>query len=111
MGRSTPIHQPDPEVQMDQWREVAVAEVDKYNAAALEIVQREDIPVNDLHEVIIRNGFANCVCEDGFHMAPFGNEVLSDAVVEAVRAVAGDRPRVPPAGAPCKRPARPFWTT
>ena len=108
---TTPIYQPEPEVPMDQWREVAVAEIDNYNAAALEIVQREGIPVNDLHEVIIRNGFARCVCEDGCHMTPLGNEVLSDAVVEAIRTVARDQPQAPQVGARGKRPARRFWTT
>ena len=40
--------------------------------------------VNDLHNVIIQNGFIRCLTEDGCHMTEFGNEVLSDAVVEAI---------------------------
>jgi len=84
---TTPLYQPEQGVPMSRWQEVGVAEIDKYNAAALEIVQRERIPVNDLHEVIIRNDFAKCVSEDGCHMAPFGNEVLSAAVVKAISAM------------------------
>ena len=85
---TTPLYQPEEGVPMSQWKEVAVAEIDVYNAAALEIVQREGIPVNDLHDVIVRNGFAKCLSADGCHMTEFGNEVLSDAVVQAIRALA-----------------------
>lgn len=106
---TTPLYQPEQGVPMDQWKEVGIAEVDRYNAAALKIVQREQIPVNDLHEVILRNDFSKCVCEDGCHMAPFGNEVLSDAVVEAIRKTARDQTSTPEPG-PRKEPPR-FWTT
>ena len=85
---TTPLYQPEQGVPMSEWREVAVGEIDVYNAAALEIVQREGIPVNDLHDVVVRNGFAKCLSEDGCHMTEFGNEVLSDAVVQAISALA-----------------------
>ena len=45
----------------------------------------EGPPDNDLHDVILSNDFAKCLSEDGCHMTAFGNEVLSDAVVEAIR--------------------------
>jgi len=40
---------------------------------------------NYANKVILRNDFAKCLSEDGCHMTAFGNEVLSDAVVEAIR--------------------------
>ncbi len=84
---TTPLYKPDPAVPMSQWRQLGIADVNEYNAAALEIVQRGQVPVNDLHEVVIRNDFPKCLREDGCHMTPFGNEVLSDAVVAAIRAM------------------------
>ena len=108
---TTPLYQPEQGVPMNQWKEVSVAEIDKYNAVALEIVQREQIPVNDLHEVIIRNDFSRCVSEDGCHMAPFGHEVLADAVAEAIRTVAQDHTQMPEVRTPQQPPPRRFWTT
>ena len=61
------------------WYELA-----KYNAAAREIVTSESLPINDLHDVVIRNDYTKCLSEDGCHMTEFGNEVLSDAVAEAI---------------------------
>ena len=84
---TTPRYTPQEEVPMAQWSIMAEAEIPKYNAAALEIVHRKGIPVNDLHEAIMRNDFTKCLCEDGCHMTEFGNEVLSDAIVEAIRAL------------------------
>ena len=83
---TTPLYAPEESVPMSRWQIRANAEVAKYNAAALEIARREAIAVNDLHDVIIRNDFTKCICEDGCHMTEFGNEVLSDAVVQAIRA-------------------------
>ena len=83
---STPLYAPEAGVPMAKWRRWADGEIDVYNDAACEIARREGVPVNDLHAVIVRNGFARCLTEDGCHITDFGNEVLSDAVVEAVRA-------------------------
>lgn len=82
---TTPLYTPEPDVPPADWKIRAVAELDQYNAAALEIVGEEGLPVNDLHGVILRNDFFRCLREDGCHMTEFGNEVLSDAVVEAIR--------------------------
>ncbi len=81
---TTPLYTPEPETPMAQWRIEDRAEIGEYNAAALEIAEDEGLPVNDLHDVIIRNDFTKCLSEDGCHMTEFGNEVLSDAVVEAI---------------------------
>ena len=82
---TTPRYAPDPGKPMDQWRVMAEVEIGKYNAAALDIVGRQGLPVNDLHGVIVGNDFAKCLADDGCHMTEFGNEVLSDAVVRAIR--------------------------
>lgn len=58
----------------------------RYNDAATEIMHDAGIPVNDLNRVVLSKGVTRCVCEDGCHMTTFGNEVLSDAVVKAIRA-------------------------
>ncbi len=82
---TTPLYVPEEDVPMARWRKREEARIKDYNAAAREIVQREGFPVNDLHEVILRNDFSRCLQEDGCHITEFGNEVLSDAVVEAIR--------------------------
>ncbi|MBI3986520.1 MAG: hypothetical protein HY343_06350 [Lentisphaerae bacterium] len=84
---TTPLYTPVKGKPMEQWPVSATAEIADYNAAALEIVKGRGLPVNDLHDVVVRNGFAKCLCEDGCHMTAFGNEALSDAVVKAIRAV------------------------
>jgi len=84
---TTPLYVADPGTPMAQWRIRERAEIKEYNAAALEIVKSEDLPINDLHDVILRNDFTRCIREDGCHMTEFGNEVLSDAVVKAIGAL------------------------
>ena len=83
---TTPMYARDPEKPMAQWSIDARIGIEEYNAAALEIAQSEGLPVNDLYDVIVRSDFTKCLTDDGCHMADFGNEVLSDAVVEAIEA-------------------------
>jgi lysophospholipase L1-like esterase len=78
---TTPLFASEEGVPMARWKKIATAEIDRYNAAALEIVNAEGLRVNDLHEAIMKNGVAKCLAPDGCHMTAFGNEVLSDAVV------------------------------
>jgi hypothetical protein len=84
-GTTTPLYTPEQSIPQSQWKIRTKAEIDKYNSAALAIVKEAGLPVNDLHDVIMRNDFAKCLSEDGCHMTAFGNQVLSDAVVEAIR--------------------------
>jgi len=81
---TTPLYAAEQDKPMHQWQILKDATIDEYNAAALEIVESEAIAVNDLYGVVMRNGFDKCLREDGCHMTEFGNEVLSDAVVDAV---------------------------
>ncbi len=82
---TTPVFMPTADVPMSDWPPNPTHPIDEYNEAALTIVNEEGLQVNDLHAVIMANDYARCLCEDGCHMTDFGNEVLSDAVVEAVR--------------------------
>ena len=84
---TTPLYAGEPGKPMAQWRPREQAEIDNYNAAALEIAKSEELPINDLHDVIVRSDFTKCLTEDGCHMTDYGNEVLSDAVVKAIGAL------------------------
>ena len=84
---TTPLYTSEPDRPMAQWSIRERAEIAQYNAAALEIVQRESLPVDDLHDTIARNDFTKCLGEDGCHMTEFGNEVLSDAVAGTIDAL------------------------
>ena len=82
---TTPMYSPAEGVPMAQWSKAKAIGIDDYNAAALKIVNAEGLPVDDLHAAVMAGGFEKCLSEDGCHMTEFGNEVLSDAVVESVR--------------------------
>ena len=58
--------------------------VETYNAAALRVMEKNGIEVNDLYQAIMDAGAEKCLGEDGVHMAPYGNEVLSDAIVRFI---------------------------
>ena len=81
---TTPLYQPDPNKPMAQWGIQERAELKDYNDAALEIATGKGLAINDLHDVIFRNDFSKCLTEDGCHMTEFGNDLLSDAVVQAI---------------------------
>jgi len=84
---TTPLYVAESGKTMAQWQVRKRAEIREYNAAALDIVKSEGLPINDLHEVVMRNDFSKCLKEDGCHMTEFGNEVISDAVVKALGAL------------------------
>lgn len=60
-------------------------DVERYNAAALEITTQLGIPVNDLHALVLREGKANMLCPDGVHMTDAGYTLLGHAVAEKIR--------------------------
>lgn len=82
---TTPLYTPEKGVSMIQWSERIEYEIDLYNSAALHIVKSEGLIVNDLHEVVVKNDFTKCLCEDGCHMTEFGYNVIADAVVKTIR--------------------------
>jgi len=83
---TTPLFEPQPDVPMQNWPRKVSARLDEYNHAALEIVHRENIQVNDLHGVITRHGHDTCMNADGVHMNEFGNTVLAQAVADSINA-------------------------
>jgi isoamyl acetate esterase len=60
------------------------ATIDRYNAASAELMAREGIPVDDLHEVV-RNGPESFFDEDGLHLSEQGRLACAQAVADAVR--------------------------
>jgi lysophospholipase L1-like esterase len=80
---STPLYTPTKEEPMTKWEKISHP-IDDYNAAAIEIVKKHKIPVNDLHKIIIDNDYLKCLKFDGCHMEEFGNEVLADTIVQAI---------------------------
>lgn len=59
-------------------------DVQRYNAAALAVMNDNAIEVNDLYQAIMDAGVEECLSDDKCHMAPKGNEVLSDAIVRFI---------------------------
>jgi lysophospholipase L1-like esterase len=79
---STPVH-PDRPFYTDQWA-WRNEEIDEYNAAALEIMNRYGVPVNDLHAVVA----ADCdttLSEDQLHLSEAGMQKCAEAVTDAIR--------------------------
>jgi len=61
-----------------------VSDVVAYNRAALAVVQKAGLEVNDLYEVIMQGGVSACLSSDGIHMNPRGYDLLAEAVVRAI---------------------------
>ncbi|GIX05800.1 MAG: hypothetical protein KatS3mg115_0203 [Candidatus Poribacteria bacterium] len=62
-----------------------LADVQRYNAAAAEIMNSAGVPINDLYEVVLQAGVERCIGEDGVHMTPFGNRILAEAVAACLQ--------------------------
>lgn len=61
------------------------ADVKKFNAAALAVMQQANVPINDLHKVVADGGPAELLGADGTHYTPAGNEKLAAAVAAAIQ--------------------------
>jgi isoamyl acetate esterase len=80
---STPVH-PDRPFSDDSWA-WRNDEIDEFNAAALELMHAEAVPVNDLH-ALVGSDVDRYLSEDMLHLAKDGIDVCAQAVAEAVRA-------------------------
>ena len=60
------------------------ADVRKYNAAAVSVMKRAGVPVNDLHELVERGGKEKLMGGDGTHYTPEGYATLAAAVTESI---------------------------
>jgi len=66
------------------------ADVKRYNAAALDVMTAEGVPVDDLHAAVQVAGPDRLFSADGTHYTPDGYALLADAVTEAIsRALRG----------------------
>lgn len=83
---STPVHSKRPFVDTTwSWRN---EEIDQYNAAALELMQAERVPVNDLHAVIGAD-VDLYLADDYLHLSEAGKQKAAEAVVSAIGAYLG----------------------
>jgi lysophospholipase L1-like esterase len=60
------------------------ADVERYNAAALRVMNDGGVPVDDLHKVVELGGKETLMAGDGTHYTPQGYDVLAAAVTESI---------------------------
>ena len=60
------------------------ADVQKYNAAAISVMKRAGVPINDLHKVVENGGKETLMTGDGTHYTQQGYETLAAAVTENI---------------------------
>lgn len=83
---STPVHPDRPFTDTGwSWRN---EEIDRYNAAALEVMTANEVPVNDLH-TLVWNNFQEYLAEDQLHLSEAGKNACAQAVVDAIAEHAG----------------------
>ena len=80
---STPVH-PDRPFRNDGWS-WRNEEIDRYNAAALELIRGEGLPVNDLH-ALVSSDVDRYLAEDLLHLSADGIRTCAAAVADAIRA-------------------------
>jgi lysophospholipase L1-like esterase len=61
------------------------ADVQKYNAVAEKVMKEVQVPVNDLHAVVIKGVMEKLLSGDGTHYTKPGYETLADVVVAAIK--------------------------
>lgn len=79
---STPVH-PDRPFRDDQWS-WRNEEIDAYNEAARAVMAELEIPVNELHAVIVAD-VERFLSEDQLHLSDAGQAACADAVAAVVR--------------------------
>ena len=57
----------------------------RYNAAAIEVARSLDVPVNDLHTFVMRNGGLATLSDDGVHFPPSMTDKLGVEVASFIR--------------------------
>ena len=56
-----------------------------FNAVALKVMDTLKVPVNDLHEIVVRGNAGKMLGKDGTHYTPEGNQKLAQAVTDTVK--------------------------
>lgn len=80
-GTTTPVH-PDRPLRDDEWS-WRNEEIDRYNGAALAIMAKQGVPVNDLHGLVSAD-VGRYLAEDMLHLSEEGKRACAGAVAEAV---------------------------
>ena len=60
------------------------ADVQRYNKAALAVMNAEGVQVHDLHGLVVKHGVETMLGNDGTHYTPPGYEKLAEAVVDVL---------------------------
>lgn len=60
------------------------SDVELYNETALEVMAALNVPINDLHAVVMEAGRGKCIRLDGVHMKPIGYDLLAKAVAHTI---------------------------
>jgi lysophospholipase L1-like esterase len=69
------------------------ADVQKYNIAAMKVMTRAGVPIDDLHKLVEDGGKETLIGEDGTHYTPAGYEMLAAAVTDSILRSLEGRPR------------------
>jgi len=81
---STPVHPKRPFLDNQwAWRN---EEIEQYNSVALNLMERHDIPVNNLHALVLSDVDEN-LCDDQLHLSEIGKNRCADAVVASIRKI------------------------
>ncbi|MCJ7491523.1 MAG: hypothetical protein MUP15_05170, partial [Dehalococcoidia bacterium] len=59
-------------------------EIDQYNAAARQVMEKYGVPVDDLN-AIVKADLDGCLREDQLHLSELGARLCAEAVVRAIR--------------------------
>ena len=79
---STPVH-PQRPFRDDQWA-WRNAEIDQYNATAIQLMRDNGIPIDDLHQLVWDHIDAY-LAEDQLHLSEAGQRACAAAAVQAIR--------------------------
>ncbi len=80
---STPVH-PKRLFTTDAWS-WRNEEIDQYNQTARELMNRYDVPINDLHKLVLEKVDEH-LSEDQLHLGEAGQEACATAVVDKINA-------------------------
>ncbi|MBQ6066891.1 MAG: SGNH/GDSL hydrolase family protein [Clostridia bacterium] len=64
--------------------------IERYNAAAVPLLRKKGVAINDLWAVVNENVYEN-VCDDTIHLSPIGIERCAASTAEAIRRAAEER--------------------
>ena len=78
---STPVH-PQRPFRDDQWA-WRNAEIDQYNAVAIQLMRDNEVPIDDLHQ-LVWDHIDNYLAEDQLHLSEAGQRACAAAAVKTI---------------------------